>query len=388
MNFLRPWVRGGRLGTAWGRSSLLVAIWLGLAATVVAGAASGHVLVLYTNDIHDHVRPGYDGLGGLPYVAGYIERERAGRSDVLVLDAGDVTEKGDLVAFRTHSRITYEAMRRIGYDAVTIGNHDHDAGLEWLHRYEGFLGRPLLCLNLIKPDGSPEFMRSKIFDVGGVKVGVIGMTVPDGADCLSVEDSGRALEQEARRLGRDARLVIALCHLGVKGCMQWSLQAPTVAVFVSGHTHEVLQQPVIVPATGAIIVQAGCYAEWVGRLDLTVDLETRKIVQEDGVLVAMKHDAVPVDATMLAEVRREEQELCPEATEVVAHTKAPIGEGMAWLAAEAMRRAAGTDVGFCNPGQILRSPLPAGVVDVNALFLTGGQRGNDTVRTTLSGAEI
>lgn len=357
--------------------------------SVTASAETAHLLILHTNDLHDHVRAGYGESGGLPYVAGYIESVRAGRNDVVVLDAGDVTEKGDLVAFRSHGRITYEAMKRIGYDAVTIGNHDNDAGLDGLHRYEGYLGQPLLSLNLTKTDGTPEFSPSRIIQVGGMKVGVIGMIVPrPPGESLSFEDSGRALEQEARRIDRDAQVVIALCHLGVKDCVKWSRLAPTVDVFVSGHSHEVVPQPVIVPETGAIIVQAGSYAEWVGRLELTVDLATEKIVQEHGELVRMRHDAVPVDAALLAEVQREERELCPEATEVVARTRAPIFVGMAWLGAEALRQAAGTEIGFCHPGQTLRSPLPAGEVDVNALFLTGGQDGDATVRTELTGAEI
>ncbi|HTX54476.1 MAG TPA: metallophosphoesterase [Candidatus Baltobacteraceae bacterium] len=377
-----------RQANAWCQSLLLGVVLLGLACTGRAGVATGHVLVLYTNDIHDHVLPGPDGVGGLPYVAGFIEAARAGHSDVLVLDAGDVTEKGDMVAFLTHSRITYEFMRRIGYDAVTIGNHDYKAGPDWLQRYQGYLGQPFLCLNLVRPDGARAFPPSKVFAVGRVRVGVVGLTVPADTGSLDFEGSGRALEQEARRLRPEADVIVALCHLGAKECARWSMLAPSVSVFVSGHTHEVLQQPVIVPETGAIIVQAGCYAEWVGRLDLTVDLDARKVVEAHGALVPMKHDAVPVDRDMLAEVRREAQALCPDAATVVAHTSAPIGEGVAWLAAEAMRRAAGTDIGFCHPGQILRSALPAGTVDVNALFLTGGQRGAETVRTVLSGSEI
>jgi len=53
-----------------------------------------------------------------------------------------------------------------------------------------------------------------------------------------------------------------------------------------------------------------------------------------------------------------------------------------------VRRQAGTDLGFCHPGHIIRNPLPAGPVDVNALFLTGGQRGHAVVRAALSGAEV
>ncbi|HEY5553189.1 MAG TPA: metallophosphoesterase, partial [Opitutaceae bacterium] len=88
---------------------------LGLFLLPWIAAETASLLILHTNDIHDHVRAGDGGLGGLPYVAGYIRQVRSERDDVLVLDAGDVAEKGDLVAHRTHSKMTYELLRRIGY---------------------------------------------------------------------------------------------------------------------------------------------------------------------------------------------------------------------------------------------------------------------------------
>lgn len=59
------------------------------------------LLILHTNDHHDHLRAGPGGVGGLPYVSGFIRSVRTQHPDVLLLDAGDVTEKGDLVGFRT-----------------------------------------------------------------------------------------------------------------------------------------------------------------------------------------------------------------------------------------------------------------------------------------------
>ncbi len=351
-------------------------------------AASGRVLILHTNDLHDHVRPGYDGQGGLPYVSGYVQQVRSQRQDVLLLDAGDVAEKGDLVAARTNHLMTFQAMRRIGYDAVTIGNHDEDAGRDGLRRFEEALGQPLLCLNLLKPDGTPDFTPSRMFNIDGLRVAVIGMIVPRESGSLDFAASGRALEREAGRLDKTAHLIIALCHEGVEKCTEWSRLAPSVDVFVSGHSHEAIPSPVVVPETGARIVQAGCYANYVGRLEIVVDLDSEEITSADGELVPMRHDGMPVDQVMLDWIRAREQALCPEAAAVVAHDQAPVGLDIAWVAAEALRRTAGSDVAFCHPGQIIRSALPAGTVDVNAVYLTGGDRGDETVTTELTGAEI
>jgi 2',3'-cyclic-nucleotide 2'-phosphodiesterase (5'-nucleotidase family) len=354
-------------------------------------AATAHLLILHTNDVHDHVRAGDAGVGGLPYVSGYIKQVRAGRSDVLLLDAGDVTEKGDLVAFRTHSDLTYEAMRRIGYNGITIGNHEFDAvGIAGMHHYEAVLGQPMLCLNILDKAGAPAFEAGRIVEVNGIKVGLIGLIVPRSAGCLDAAASGRALAAEAATLHQQgAVLVVAVCHEGSKKCADWSRAAPGVAVFVSGHTHEELLAPVTVPETGALIVQAGSYARWVGRLELEVDTVTGKILHADGRLVPMRHDQVPVDAEMLAWVRAQEQALAPEAATFVFNNPAPLdGYAIARLAAEGLRRAAGADIGFCHPAQVIRDTLPAGPADVNALFRTGGHRGSETVLVDLTGAEV
>jgi 5'-nucleotidase len=363
-------------------------VLLAVALASPAVAATGRVLILHTNDLHDHVRPGYDGQGGLPHVSGYVQQVRAERQDILLLDAGDVAEKGDLVAKKAGHFMTYQAMRRIGYDAITIGNHDEDAGRDGLRLYEEAAGQSLLCLNLLAPDGTPDFTPSRMFNIDGLRVAVIGMIVPREEGSLDFEESGRALQREAERLDRDAHLVVALCHLGVEDCVEGSRLAPAVDIFVSGHSHEVVPSPQFVPETGARIVQAGSYANFVGRLDVVVDFDSEDIVTADGELVPMRHDTVPADEVMLAWVRAKEQELCPQATEVVAQTREPVGREIAWLAAEAMHQAAGTDVAFCHPGQIIRSALPAGAVDINAVYLTGGDRGDETVIAELTGAEI
>jgi 2',3'-cyclic-nucleotide 2'-phosphodiesterase (5'-nucleotidase family) len=354
-------------------------------------AANVRLLILHTNDLHDHVRAGPNGWGGLPYVSGYIRHVLAERPDVLVLDAGDVAEKGDLVAFRTHSVMTYEALRRIGYHGVTIGNHEHDeAGYDGLRRYEEALGQRLLCLNLLNEDGSTTFEPSRLVTVNGVKVGLVGLIVPRKGNGLDFAESGAALARESERLRQQgATLIVAVCHERSSNCAAWSRAAPLVNVFVSGHSHEVLTEPVVVPETGALIVQAGSYARWVGRLELEIDPATQTVVRHEGSLVPMRHDQVPVDAEMLVWVQEQERLLAPEAAEFVIDSPAEIdGFAVARLAAAGLRRAAEADVAFCHPYQIIRNVLPAGAVDVNALFKTGGQRGYVNLLVELTGAEI
>ncbi len=363
---------------------------LALLFTLASAAETRSLLVLHTNDLHDHVRAGQGRAGGLPYIAGYVAQERAKRNDILLLDAGDVTEKGDMVAFASQSRVTYAAMGRMKYDAAVPGNHDFSLGMEHLEACRALLGgAAYLCINCDDAAGKPRWEASHVFEVNGLRVGVIGATVEtDKGNTLDLEATAGRIAEEAARLDKDCHLLIVLAHLGLVDCRALAGKVPSVDVFVGGHTHELLREPVRTES-GAIIVQTGNYAERVGSIDLAVDTETHTAKLVKGGVVEMRHDTIPPDDSMLAWVRAEEQRLCPEASRVVGRADATVSEGdMARIAAAAFREKAGTDAGFCHPLQIMRSALPAGEVDVNALFLTGGQRGSTLVTAKLRGSEI
>lgn len=370
-----------------------VGLVLLLAASVAFCAEPVRLVLLHTNDLHDHVRVGENGRGGLPYVSGYVRQVRAAEPAVLLVDAGDVTEKGDLVAFRTHGLMTYEAMRRIGYDGVALGNHDFDdLPQARLREFEEALGQGILCLNVRTPDGSPLLTPSRLIERGGLTIGLVGLIVPRKPDQggMDFAESGRALAAETARLrAAGAQLVVAVCHESAPRCADWSRLAPGVNVFVSGHSHQAIAEPVVVPETGALVVQAGSYARWVGRLDLEVDPAAGRVVRHTGRLVPLDHDRVPVDAAMRDWVRQRERELAPTAADLVFDNPAEIdGFAVGRLGAEALRLAAGAEVGFCHPYQVIRNVLPAGRVDVNAVFKTGGHRGHETVLVDLTGAQL
>ena len=294
------------------------------------------------------------------------------------------------MAFATDCELVYEAMGRIGFDAGAPGNHDHKFGLAQMHRFDA-LADPMqmLCINLVKEDGELEFAPSSVFEVDGVRVGVIGMIVPRDEFGLDREATAEAMAREAERLEPEVDLTIAVCHESSKRCADLSRAAPLIDVFISGHSHEVLPEAVVVPETGARIVQAGSYAEFVGRLELTIDLETGAILEADSELVPMRHDTIPCDIDMLEWIREQERELTPEAGRLVGWTDTVFDyRQLANLGAAALRESTGADVAFCAPGQIIRDTLPIGLVDVNAVFRTGGERGHHVIETRLTGSEI
>jgi len=365
-----------------------LAVWLMLAVSAFSEPRS--LLILHTNDLHDHVRKDYDDAGGLAYVAGYVASVRKERDDVLLVDAGDVMEKGDLVAFDLQSAIMYEAMGRIGYDAAAPGNHDDAYGDVHLEECSKLAPKmALLAINMLRTDKALRFPASAVFERNGLKLGVIGVFKPRDDHSLNLDETAAAVAKEALRLEPEVHLVVVVAHLGPNDCEVIARAAPNVDVFVSGHTHQALFRPVESRESDALIVQAGHYAEYVGRLELSIDDQTEEILSYRGELVEMKHDSVAPDAEMQAWFMQREDEISPHAADVVATIDGPLGfNEMAYLGAEGIRRGAGVDIGFCHMSQIIRDGLPVGPVDVNAIFRTGGQRGHKVVKSTLTGAEV
>ena len=361
-----------------------------LLASASAFAATETVVVLYTNDMHDHLLPDYDGQGGLPYVSGYVKSVKAERDDVIVLDAGDVMEKGDMVAYMTKSAMMYEAMGKIGYTAGAVGNHDLEYGVEHLHKCNALApNMTLLCNNVFKDDGALEFPASTIVEAGGVRIGLIGLVTPRDENSMELEPTAHAVAKEAARIDSDVDLTFVVCHVGSKDSRMISAIAPQIDLFVSGHTHEFIPTPKTVDETGAIIVQSGQYTDHVGRIELTVDLETKKIVAYENELVPMRHDTIPVDEDMLAWILRQQEELCPQADDHVGTSKEEIG----WLdlgrvGARALMAYSDADIVFCHPSRVMRDNLPAGDIDVNAIFRTGGTYGATVIRAQVTGAHI
>jgi hypothetical protein len=356
---------------------------------LAAAADTGTVLILHTNDIHDHLRADYDGSGGLPYVAGYVRSVRAERDDVILLDAGDLMEKGDMLAHVTGGRATFEAMQRVGYDAVVPGNHDV-RDLDALRRLAKESGLPLVCANLLGRDGAPMFPPSRVLDVGGVKVGVIALTrFAKRAEVLDEAGSTQILAAEAARLREEAHVLVAVVHEGAGVCMELSRAVPEIDVFVSGHTHQLMRAPSRVAETGAIIVQTGAWAEYVGRVELAVDLETKTVDVVDAGVVAMDHATVPADEAMLAWLEEEERAHAPRAADRIGRSGKTLGHGeVSWLVAEALRVRGGGDIGLCMADKVIRGGLPEGELDGNAVFRVVAPWSLETVAVECAGSVL
>lgn len=264
--------------------------------------------ILHTNDIHGHLAAwkGWEGdlkdktVGGLGRLAGAIAEARKDAKDALLLDAGDLL--GDsMIADLTEGRAMVEALNHLGYDAMSIGNHEPDFGTDVLRHRMQDATFTVLAANLIERKGSKPFARPYIIKkVGGMAVGILGLAYPKTAwttaakNVAEVEfqDPVSAVEHHLPRMRHDgAELIVVLSHLGLGGDKALARAVEGIDVIVGGHSHNRMLKAEKVGTT--LIVQAGAHGSDLGRLELTV--ERGKVTANVCTLTLLDHDKVEAD---------------------------------------------------------------------------------------------
>lgn len=319
------------------------ALILGLLAVLLIPVRTiGRPLTLvHPNDLHSHLLgfgPNLDyspasvgddkTVGGLARIATIIRNVRTSRGGpVLVVDAGDFL-MGSL--FHTVSREEGGELRllgALGYDAVTLGNHEFDLkplGLAAILRAAAARGSipPVVAANAAFDPEDPrddalqlafrelEIRPYRVLSRDGLKVGILGLVGRNAAEVAPfarpvrfkdpVETAHRVVQQLREKEGVD--LVVCLSHSGLsedRGGEDVDLarEVSGIDVIVSGHTHTVVPEPIRVGST--LIVQAGCYGQYVGVLDLDVDEKACRMTRYR---LAKVDDSILGDSSVQAEV--------------------------------------------------------------------------------------
>ena len=145
-----------------------------LAGTLLLSAAET-LTVIGTTDIHGHIFSAPDKPNLLKLVRAVSEEaEKAGRSNTLLIDCGDLIQ-GTAETQLDNGKAVLALMNLAKYDVWVPGNHDFELGMNTLlSRARGF-GGTFLCGNLIYKNGRPA-AAWKLFERAGLKVAVIGIT--------------------------------------------------------------------------------------------------------------------------------------------------------------------------------------------------------------------
>ncbi len=377
-------------------SGLLV--WSGCASApgqLDPGARIDTVTILHTNDVHAHLLPDDKGRGGWAAIAALIKQEKRDRPDVLALDAGDMTQ-GTPVSSIFNGTPIFHVMNECGYDFAVLGNHEFDNGTRYTREFMEIASFPLLSANVLENGELVADAPVALVDVDGVRVGIIGITTSDaifqpGVSFLTPEE---VVEKHVPALDEEADLIVALTHLGVERDRELAAATEGIDVIVGGHSHTELARPELVGETW--IVHAGSYGLHLGRLELSIDLETEKLVAVNGELIRVPARGVDPDPAAAKVIADWEGRVAGQMDVKIGHNpvEQPIPEVRAHIE-RIWRSTYGTDFAFQNPGGT-RDYLPAGDILIrhiwsampfdNTLVIVDLAR--DEVRTILPDAEF
>ena len=227
-------------------------------------------VILHTNDVHGRIVE-EKGVIGDAKLATVIEQERAkSNQNTLVVDAGDAFQ-GLPISNSTKGEARAEILNQMQYDAMAVGNHEFDFGLDEAKKYKEILEFPLLSSNTYV-NGARLFEASTIVDkdktVEGDEFVVIGVTTPETATKTHpknvkgvtftdpISEVNKVIEEvqaKARAEGKDYKHYVVLAHLGVDTTTPVEWRGSTLAealsknprlkgkrvTVIDGHSHTV-----------------------------------------------------------------------------------------------------------------------------------------------------
>ncbi len=191
------------------------------------------ITILQTSDLHGYLMPwdyytNQPAELGLAKVATLIQQEREKHPNLVLIDDGDTIQGSPLAHY--YNKIDTQsphpiatAFNLLGFDAVSLGNHDFDFGIEVLSRWVKQLDAPVVCANLIQADGVPAFKPYIFKEVDGVKIGILGLTTTAVQNWLPPENFGElsfvdpittAQEYVPKMRQQGADIVIVAQHTG------------------------------------------------------------------------------------------------------------------------------------------------------------------------------
>lgn len=368
------------------------------------------LVILHTNDFHARFEPisAFDSgcsaedntagecFGGSARLVTGVEaaRQRAGNTPVLLVDGGDQFQ-GTLFYTYYKGALAAEMMNKLGYDAMTVGNHEFDDGPEVLRDFVGAVEFPILMSNADisgEPLLADAIQKSTIIEKGGEKIGLIGLTPQDTDELASpgpnvtFSDPVPAVQAEVDRLTAEGvNKIVVLSHSGFNVDQRVAAETTGVDVIVGGHTNTLLSNtaegavgPYPTVVNGVQIVQAYAYGKFLGELNVTFD-DSGNVTEATGDLVVMD-GSVAEDETTVARIAEAAAPLEEIRSRVVAETAEPIvGErdvcrakecAMGNLIADAMLarvKDQGIEIAIQNGGGI-RASIDAGPVTMGEVL--------------------
>jgi 5'-nucleotidase len=289
------------------------------ALTAGAAAAEFKLTILHTNDFHSRFEPisTNDGpcaaednaagecFGGWARLVTAIEAAKKRSANPILVDGGDQFQ-GTLFYTQYKGALSAEMMNALGYDGMTVGNHEFDDGPEVLRGFIDAIDFPILMSNA-DVSGEPllaeVLQKSTVIERNGERIGLIGLT-PQNTDELAspgpnvtFTDPAEAVQGEVDRLTAEGvNKIVVLSHSSYKTDISVAENTTGVDVIVGGHSNTLLgdmegaEGPYPTMVGDTAIVQAYAYGKYLGELNVTFD--------DDGTVIAASGAPLLIDGTV------------------------------------------------------------------------------------------
>ncbi|XP_076445774.1 snake venom 5'-nucleotidase-like [Babylonia areolata] len=280
--------------------------------------------------------------GGFPRLQHKVKELRANHSNVVLVDAGDQFQ-GTIWFYAFSNNITSHFMNLMGYDIMSLGNHEFDLGPFEVERFVSRVNFPVLSSN-VNASAYPYLQQmlkgSHVLQVGGHKVGFVGYTTVETTTISSpgkvrFEDEVAAVRREVERLTEQGvDKVVCVGHAGFRKDLTIARDVVGVDVVVGGHTNTFLYTgkppadevpkstyPEVVTrqdGSKALVVQDYAFGKYLGFLKVQFD-DAGEVTSWSGNPILLD-DSVPRDPDMVAELDRWRQGLVALANKTVGRT--------------------------------------------------------------------
>lgn len=235
--------------------------------------------ILHTNDTHSY-------LNNFHKRKHFVDTKRQEIDNVLLVDAGD-NLRGSLYYTVFHGEKEPYLLNKLGYDYVTLGNHEFDAGSKDVYNFVKKLNSKLVLSNVLFHDDKylKKIKNHYPYVVhtfnDGTKIGIFGLlteTTPFSSSpskqthFLNVVETAKEMVACLQQEKVDA--ILLLSHLGDDEDIKLAQQVSGIHYIIGSHTHRVIDQPIIVTNENSFqtaIVQAGLYGNYIGEIDVILD---------------------------------------------------------------------------------------------------------------------
>ncbi|MBS2037562.1 bifunctional metallophosphatase/5'-nucleotidase [bacterium] len=337
---------------------------------------TGHVTLLFTSDEHGYLQP-----------AARLQREvkearQANPNGTLLLSSGDVFE-GSAETGVLGLNGSRDLMARAGYGAMTLGNHDFDRGTAVVKEWVRKAPCKVLVSNVVDTEKNAPLENTRpshLFELNGVKVGLVGVTTPETMVInpkeqmagLNITDPVASVQRELAQLkAQGAQVVGVISHLGLPADRRLAESVPGLDFILGGHTHDALEQPEQVGKT--LIAHPGCFRNSMGRFDFSVEPGNEGIRNFQYHLIKA-NDQAPGVGGVTRYLKRTAHEVNVAMNEPVGNLSHEyrtdpntLGDDMESLLSHASVEASGVDVVMMNQ-KTIRAGLPSGQVTKRDVF--------------------